>query len=105
MPNDNQNVKPCPFCNENAYNRRTVDDDGHIAWQITCEECGANLEAPSTREVAQKWNRRAPADCVPTEQIVGEVLERELHIHHVFLSPSVIESIVKQIISALWKKG
>jgi Lar family restriction alleviation protein len=49
----------CPFCGENAYTRKTVDDDGNLAWMIRCEECQAVLTAPSTREVSQLWNRRA----------------------------------------------
>lgn len=57
-------MKPCPFCGNTDIKVR--DKSGHyglhapftIKWQVSCDHCCTDMNAPSQKEVCKRWNRR-----------------------------------------------
>lgn len=55
LVNNSYNLKPCPFCGEQAELIETLN-----GWAVVCDNCGAGQYAYDTKEeAADAWNRRA----------------------------------------------
>lgn len=63
----NEALKPCPFCGSKKTICFCGDPyDGYqgtcYTWQVSCNDCGANIVRGKQQEVIEAWNRRASVD-------------------------------------------
>lgn len=65
-----ENLKPCPFCGNEARARAQHWDDGSHVWWVECAACGAEgMRCDDGQHALDAWNTRV--------QIPGEVCEIE----------------------------
>lgn len=58
MPQQNEKLKPCPFCGNNNAIPQSVGAESF--WRIWCSHCGAEGPSPriSKEEAIKAWNTR-----------------------------------------------
>ena len=52
-------LKPCPFCGNNAYDHIKYNPHSHIQRHIVkCTKCNATMEYRDKKSATEAWNRR-----------------------------------------------